>query len=43
VTITKVARTGHGRQALGACAQTLRDLLGGLGTSGMADREPRRM
>jgi hypothetical protein len=30
VSITTVALTGHGRKALGACTQALRDLLGGL-------------
>ena len=30
VTITTVALTGHGRKALGAYTQALRDLLGGL-------------
>ena len=30
VSITTVALTGHGRQALGAYTQALRDLLGGL-------------
>ena len=42
VSITTVALTGHGRAALDAYTQALRDLLGGLLSGGTADHEHQR-
>jgi DNA-binding MarR family transcriptional regulator len=42
VSVTTVALTGHGRDALGSYTRALRDLLGGLSGDGMAGQEHQR-